>query len=80
MNDNDSLIDNSIVIDFDLPPGIQDIVNVLEKADIEKNYGIYTNWSDAIEYNTKDYVNSNILTANQRNLLIKKYCIRWWAK
>ena len=78
MSENESLIDESIIIDFDIPPAIQDIIDVLDQANKVKNYGAYTNWSDAIEYNTKDYVKEKVLTPNQRELLIQKYCWRWW--
>lgn len=74
----DSYIDDSIIIDFEIPPVIQEFIKAIEEADKTKDDGLFLNNTDYIENSTKNYVIDGILTMEQRERLIKKYCVRWW--
>ena len=66
-------IDDSIIIDFPIPNPIQQIISELEKYDQEEDDYFYFDRSELLENLTKDYVYEEVLTSDQRELLIQKY-------
>lgn len=48
-------INDEIEIDFDVPKGVQDLINELEKLDDEEDYS-YFNYSDALDCAAKELV------------------------
>ena len=65
-------INDEIEIDFDVPKGIQDLINELEKLDDAEDYA-YFNYSDALDCAAKELVKKGKLTTSQWNKLCAKY-------
>lgn len=70
-------VDNDVNIDdfYDnLPPIVKDIVDRLEKADLEEHYG-YFELCEALENVAKQFVPDGTITRKQWELL----CSRYWG-
>lgn len=66
-------INEDVNINFKPVKFIQDIIANLEEYDKEGNWS-YINEADALDHYTKECVIEDIMTTDQRNKLIEKYC------
>ena len=66
-------IDNSVVIDFELSPTMQDLVEEAEKADILNDYDLYMNLADAIDSQGKKETAHHLLRETQWKMLTRRY-------
>jgi len=65
-------IDDSVVIDFQLPKSMLYLIEELEKLDAEENYA-YFNYAEALDVGAKELYRRGILTHEQWDRLCWKY-------
>ena len=70
-------IDDSVVIDFKLPNSVKLLIQEIEEADINNDYGTFMNKVDALEGITKDSIYNGAITSKQRDILLKRYDTGW---
>lgn len=65
-------IDESIVIDFDMPLIMKNLILDMEKLDEEEDYG-YLNYCEALDDLAKEAYVQGWLTKAQWDMLVRKY-------
>ena len=77
INDNRTynFIDDSIDINFELSKPMEKLIKGAEIADYLNDYGEYSNYAYAIDTRAKNETNKHILSEEQWNRLIKRYCL-----
>lgn len=65
-------IDESIIIDFDIPKIMTNLILDMEQLDEEENYG-YLNYCDALDDMAKEFYVQGKLTKAQWDTLVRKY-------
>lgn len=65
-------IDESIVIDFDMPLIMKNLILDMEKLDEKEDYG-YLNYCEALDDLAKEAYVQGWLTKAQWNMLVRKY-------
>lgn len=65
-------IDESIVIDFDMPLIMKNLILDMEKLDEKEDYG-YFNYCEALDDLAKEAYVQGWLTKAQWNMLVRKY-------
>lgn len=66
-------IDDTIIIDFNLPKRLRSIISVIEKADYENDDITYMEWCSLLENVSKEFILNSFLTEMQRETLLRKY-------
>lgn len=77
-SENLNWIDKDVVIDFKLPRQVKEIISYLERYNAERNEAAYYNYTELLDYSSKDYVTLNVLNEKQWDILLRKYCNRFW--
>lgn len=73
--DNKSEINYSIKINFHVPTFLQEIMNMAEAADSEKNFGLYYDLAENIDTIAKNLYADGKLTQKQWDTLCRRYCV-----
>ena len=68
-------INNDVMIDFELSPTLNDLINKAEKADLYNDYGLYMNLVDAIDSQAKKETTKHIISESQWNKLMRRYLL-----
>ena len=66
-------LDGSVKIDFELPLNIKNLVDDAEKADLEDDYGLYMNFTCAIDTDAKNATAKRKLTNYQWKTLVRRF-------
>ena len=66
-------LDDTIMIDFDLPQNIKHLVDEAEKADLEDDYGLYICLASAIDTNAKNATRKRELNEYQWEVLVRRF-------
>ncbi len=66
---------DGIRIDFPVPSGIQRVMDELEKADAEKDFGRWFNYVDFLDVACKSAFSKNQITQKQWNVICSKYTL-----
>ncbi|MBQ9590761.1 MAG: hypothetical protein IJR29_11350 [Butyrivibrio sp.] len=66
-------INDDIVIDFDVPMVLKNLMLDAEKADLEEDEGTYLNYADTIDVWAKNYYQDGELSNLQWELLCRRY-------
>ena len=68
-------INNDVMIDFELSPTSNDLINKAENADLYNDYGLYMNLVDAIDSQAKKETTKHIISESQWNKLMRRYLL-----
>lgn len=68
-----NFINDTIKIDFAIPEGIQEMMDLAEKADLENNLPGYINYADTIDVMMKNGYAHGDFTEKQWNLVCARY-------
>ncbi len=66
-------INDDIVIDFEVPMVLKNLMLDAEKSDLEEDEGTYLNYADAIDVWAKNYYQDGELSNLQWELLCRRY-------
>lgn len=69
---NHRWINDDVVIDFPIPKSLLPIIEELEKADANEDWG-YFDWSEVLDCDAKEYARVGKLTIKQWDTLCEKY-------
>ena len=69
-----NFINDDICIDFQVTKNIRDAMMEAEQADADNNYSLYYNACDFIDIAAKECVVNHVLTKQQWDALITRYC------
>ena len=67
-------IDDSVIIDFEIPKSLLPLIEECEKCDENEDY-CYFDWADALDVGAKEYYRQGKLTEKQWDTLCAKYKI-----
>ena len=65
-------INDSIIINFPIPSGIQELMDMCEQAQKNKDYG-YFGYEEALDYACKELVTQGKMTKKQWNIILERY-------
>ncbi len=66
-------IDETIIVDFEIPKVLKNTIEEIEQADIMQNRAEYNILSDTIDVLCKNYCSAKILTQKQWDTICQKY-------
>lgn len=71
-----NFIDDSVVIDFELPKDIEFLLRRVEEYDAQNDYGLYGNWAETVVYvNAKEAYRMGDITLKQWETLQRRYLL-----
>ena len=68
-------IHDEINTDFAMPRSLQDVIEFMEKADKEEDYGTYLAYADAMDTVAKNCCASGSISRKQWDALVAKYIL-----
>ena len=66
-------INDSVVLNFEIPEVLRNLMNDAEEADMANDWGTYLNLADAIDVWAKNYYADGQLSSKQWNLICRRY-------
>lgn len=66
-------INTEVVFDFPVPKGVQRVIEDVEQADRQKNFGLYLNLVDYLDVACKNACAARKLTEEQWDQILRKY-------
>ena len=68
-------VNESIKCDFKVPIGLQELIDLAEQADRDKDFGSYINYADAIDTVAKNCCFDGTITKHMWDLLVYRYVV-----